>query len=54
MRSAFTDRRGDILPRSLRELLAAELAAEAAQVPNGEPRRRQRRTRAAGAPRSPQ
>ncbi|MFB4305015.1 hypothetical protein [Actinomadura sp. GTD37] len=42
MRSPFTDRREDILPRSLRDLLAAE----AAQAANEErPRRRQRGTR---------
>ncbi|GGT62901.1 MULTISPECIES: hypothetical protein [Actinomadura] len=41
MRSPFADRREDILPRSLAELLAAE-ASHAADEP---PRRRQRRTR---------
>lgn len=40
MRSPFTDRREDIVPRSLRDLLAAE----ASQAANDQPRRRQRRT----------
>ncbi|NKZ03103.1 hypothetical protein [Actinomadura latina] len=43
MRSPFTDRREDILPRSLRELLAAE----APQTGNERRRRRQRRLRTA-------
>ncbi|MBT2206867.1 MULTISPECIES: hypothetical protein [Actinomadura] len=38
MRSPFTDRREDILPRSLRELIAAEAAQE-----NDEKRRRRPR-----------
>jgi hypothetical protein len=41
MRSPFTDRREDIVPRTLRDLLAAE-APDAA---NETPRRRQRRVR---------
>lgn len=40
MRSPFTDRREDILPRSLRDLIAAE----ASQAEKEAPRRRQRRT----------
>ncbi|WP_165978447.1 hypothetical protein [Actinomadura darangshiensis] len=40
MRSPFTDRREDIVPRTLRDLLAAE----AAQAADEKPRRRQRRT----------
>jgi hypothetical protein len=44
MRSPFIDRREDILPRSLRDLLAAEAAAQAA---DGRRRRRQRRVRTA-------
>lgn len=43
MRSPFIDRREDILPRSLRDLLAATEAAQAAA--NERPRRRQRRTK---------
>lgn len=47
MRSPFIERREDILPRSLRELLAAEAAAQTAQAPSGNerPPRRQRRIR---------
>ncbi|XRQ07153.1 hypothetical protein ACN3XK_63305 [Actinomadura welshii] len=40
MRSPFTDRREDIVPRSLRDLLAAE----ASQPGKEKRRRRQRRT----------
>ncbi|WP_165950391.1 hypothetical protein [Actinomadura sp. GC306] len=43
MRSPFTDRREDIVPRSLRDLLATE-AAQAARTANEKRRRRQRRT----------
>ncbi|WP_433465329.1 hypothetical protein [Spirillospora sp. CA-128828] len=41
MRSPFIDRPQDIVPRSLRDLLATE----ASQAANETPRRRQRRTR---------
>ncbi|SNR38847.1 hypothetical protein [Actinomadura mexicana] len=41
MRSPFADRREDILPRSLADLLAAEAPHSADEAP----RRRQRRTR---------
>ncbi|NVI88264.1 hypothetical protein [Actinomadura sp. BRA 177] len=44
MRSPFIDRREDILPRSLRDLLATEAAAQAADEKR---RRRQRRIRTA-------
>lgn len=40
MRSPFTDRREDIVPRSLRDLLATE----ASQAGNERRRRRQRKT----------
>ncbi|MGW3767549.1 hypothetical protein [Actinomadura verrucosospora] len=40
MRSPFADRREDILPRSLADLLAAE----ASRTEDEAPRRRQRRT----------
>ncbi|MGP4022939.1 hypothetical protein [Actinomadura sp. 3N407] len=40
MRSPFTDRREDIVPRSLRDLLAAD----ASQAGNERRRRRQRKT----------
>ncbi|NEA27564.1 hypothetical protein [Actinomadura bangladeshensis] len=47
MRSPFIERREDILPRSLRELLAAEAAAQPGRARPGDdrPRRRQRRLR---------
>ncbi|GAA1788300.1 hypothetical protein [Actinomadura chokoriensis] len=47
MRSPFIERREEILPRSLRELLAAEAAAPPGRVRSGSerPRRRQRRLR---------
>ncbi|MES9536822.1 MULTISPECIES: hypothetical protein [unclassified Actinomadura] len=41
MRSPFADRREDILPRSLADLLAADAPRAADETP----RRRQRRTR---------
>ncbi|MFA1540148.1 hypothetical protein [Actinomadura monticuli] len=41
MRSPFIDRRRDILPRTLRDLIAAD----AAQAAKDRPRRRQRRTK---------
>ncbi|QXJ23115.1 hypothetical protein AGRA3207_004233 [Actinomadura graeca] len=40
MRSPFTDRREDIVPRTLRDLIAAE----AAQAPDEQRRRRPRKT----------
>ncbi|WP_165966227.1 hypothetical protein [Actinomadura sp. 7K534] len=43
MRSPFTDRREDIVPRSLRDLLATE-AAQAPRPADDRRRRRQRRT----------
>ncbi|WP_165975861.1 hypothetical protein [Actinomadura rubrisoli] len=43
MRSAFSDRPEDIVPRTLRDLLAAE-AVQAPQAANEKSRRRSRKT----------
>jgi hypothetical protein len=53
MRSPFIERREEILPRTLRELLAAEAAAQTAGARSGRERSRRRERRIRTARRSP-